>query len=53
MRVILWTQYGAPDVLQLTELEKPTPDDNDILIKVRAATVTTGDCEVRSLKFPF
>ncbi len=52
MKAIVWTQYGSPDVLQLHEVEKPTPKDNEVLIKVYAATVTIGDCELRSMKGP-
>ena len=51
MKAIVCTQYGSPSVLQLREVEKPTPKVNEVLIRVYAATVTTADCELRSLKF--
>lgn len=53
MKAVVWTAYGSPDVLQLQDVERPTPKDNELLVRVHAATVTAGDCEVRNLQFPF
>jgi len=47
MKAIVWTKYGSPDVLQLQEVEKPVPRDNEVLIKIFATSVTIGDIKIR------
>jgi len=52
MKAVVYYKYGAPEVLQIADVQKPLPKDNELLIKVRAAEVTKADCEMRSFDFP-
>jgi NADPH:quinone reductase-like Zn-dependent oxidoreductase len=51
MKAIVYTKYGSPDVLEVKEVKKPTPKDDEVLIKVHASEVTKADCEMRSFNF--
>ena len=52
MKAIVYEKYGPPNVLQLKEVVKPTPKEDEVLIKVFATTVTKYDCWVRSSTAP-
>ena len=52
MKAIIWTKYGSPDGLKLQEVEKPLPNEDEIVVKIQATTVTAGDCELRRLEMP-
>ena len=53
MRAICFDKYGGPEVLKLREIERPAPKDDEVLIRIHAATVTPGDCEIRCFRFPW
>ena len=50
MKAIVYKKYGPPDVLQLMEVEKPIPKNNEVLIRIYATTVTSGEIKIRSFK---
>ncbi|MBV8859995.1 MAG: NAD(P)-dependent alcohol dehydrogenase [Acidobacteria bacterium] len=52
MRAVVCTRYGPPEVLQLEEVEKPAPKNNEVLIKIHASSVTASDCLMRRSDLP-
>jgi NADPH:quinone reductase-like Zn-dependent oxidoreductase len=51
VKVVLHTRYGPADLLELKEVEKPTPKEDEVLIAIKATTVSTGDCNIRNFTF--
>jgi NADPH:quinone reductase-like Zn-dependent oxidoreductase len=50
MKAVICNKFGVPEVIEIREIEKPIPRNIEVLIKIRATTVTTYDCWVRGLK---
>lgn len=52
MKAAIWTAYGSPDVIKVKEIPKPEPKENEVLIRIHAASVSLADCEMRAMKLP-
>ena len=51
MRAVVYERYGPPDVLRLEEVERPVPEDDQVLVRIHATTVTRTDSGLRSAEF--
>jgi len=52
MKALTYTRFGGPDVVRIEDVEKPTPKENEVLIRVHASAVNTGDWRIRAAAFP-
>lgn len=52
MKAVILTGYGPPSMLEFREVQKPSPKENQVLVRIHASTVTLGDCELRNLTLP-
>ena len=52
MKAAVYTRYGPPEVVRIAEVPTPVPKDNEVLIRIHAATVSTGDMRLRSANVP-
>lgn len=52
MKAVVCTAYGPPEVLELRDVPKPVPKDDEVLVRIRATTVTAADCELRRFDLP-